>query len=204
MTQSPIVTVYLIGGPARCGKTTLTRRLQAQMSARVVELDLWKPAIINWTRAVGEHPILAAPSVSDHSPQEWVTQLRNRDLFVWEGLAQMLANSPNDGTIVEGPIWPDHVAATNFEREIKAVFLADLSPAFDQAKRLIKIARSAHTNNNWQGTWSDEKITAWAGYNRYRSSMYEEMAFVYGYPFFDVGATGLQDAQDAAFEFLTS
>jgi hypothetical protein len=176
--------IYLVGGAARCGKTTLFGRLAPLIGGQAVTLDLLKPALRHFAQAQPDDPLRAAPNINDHSPQSWLEQLRVRDRVIWDGLVPYLRTAAAHGEdlLLEGQVWPDYVAELTLEHE--AVFLVDTGAG--QAERLAQIARGPKTSNNWQAAWPPDKLTRWAGYNEHRSREMARFATEHLYPAFDL------------------
>ncbi len=200
------MTAFLIGGAARCGKSTLFRKSRKHFDGNSLDLDWLKPSIEYWSRPFAGDAILNAPSVYEYSPQEWLKQIRERDKIILDGVTSMIraANKNHDDILLCGCIWPDWVEELSNEQiDVKAVFLVDNSEA--HANRLIKIARSEEKANNWHADWSDEKITKWAEYNRLRSQTIYDQAITKNNKIvnvLDVEVLGLGEAQIQAYDFL--
>lgn len=190
--------IYLIGGPARVGKTTLSQRLIEASPAELVHLDHLLPAV----SALADHAAAAAlnkaPSINDHSPEQWLYHLRHRDRTLWTAAKAYIttAHRNNSALIMEGGLWPDWTA--HLEIDHTAVFLIDTS---DNADRLVDIAK--RHPNSWMARrkWPEAKIRRWAKYNQFRSEIIAEQAEKHSYPVFDI-SHGQTHAQNQALRTL--
>lgn len=187
----------LIGGPARVGKTTLARRWTASRPVELVHLD----HLLHATAAVATGDELGAlrtaPSITTHSPEEWLAALRERDAVLWKA-AKAYATAATGALVMEGGLWPDWTS--NIQRPHVAIFIVDTG---DSADRLVDIARTNPQSWMAQRGWSDEKIRKWAVYNQFRSTIIAELAEHHGYPVFDI-ADGIGTVQEMALKHLTS
>jgi hypothetical protein len=80
--------------------------------------------------------------------------------------------------------------------------LIDTSPT--QADRLIALARSESTQNNWMSKHDDTWIRTWAKYNIERSKLYKQLAHEYDQAVFDIADENITHAQAAALRYLFS
>lgn len=187
----------LIGGPARVGKTTLSRRWAAERSAEFVHLDHLLKSVVAVARGKERSALEKAPSINTHTPEEWLNELRHRDEVLWLA-AQAYAIAACDELVMEGGLWPDWVATLRIPHV--AVFIVDT--AEDMADRLVDIARENPQSWMAQRRWPEEKIRKWATYNRYRSDVIAGQAARHGYRVFDI-AGGISRAQDEVVRYLT-
>lgn len=142
------------------------------------------------------------PKESDHTPGEWIAELRKRDYVIWRGIKEIIDNVAHHGEslVIEGNIWPDYIDEITPSYNVRAVFLVDTDVS-GHAARLIKLARSNATQNNWMRGWPEEKIHTWAAYNVARSLEVERLAKAKGFPVFDV-AHNISSAQASALKHL--
>lgn len=197
--------IYLIGGPARCGKSTLAKRVRREIDAQIVSGDAFIESLLEnikpeWAPDIFIHamdPIEKLPG--DAAKLE---RIRQRDKVLWSFLKSYTghAGQVRDSVLVEGDIWPDHIS--ELQPDHRAVFLVDTSTPEIQAKHLIAIRDSDDNDNNWMKNWSDERLSEWAHFNLLRSRLYIELCQKHNYPIFDIADGGLQTAQDRAFEYL--
>ncbi len=190
--------IYLIGGPARVGKTTLAQRLIQAAPAELVHLDHLLPAVRALADQSAVTALNTAPSINDNSPQQWLHHLRHRDRTLWTAAKAYITTAHrNDSALaMEGGLWPDWTA--QLEIEHAAVFLIDTA---DSADRLISIAKQ-HPNS-WMARrqWPEAKIRRWAKCNQFRSETIAELAEQHGYPIFDI-SQGQTRAQAQALRTL--
>lgn len=197
--------IYLIGGPARCGKSVLAEKLRHHIDGQVLSGDAINRSLRGlttpeWLPDLFEHVV--DPLDEDDAPQTRIDRLRRRDKVLWQFLTTYFEASDfqsDDDILVDGALWPDFMAG--FEREHRAAFLVDTSP--DHVKRIMEI-RDSITKNNWMSErkYTDEKIVRWADFNVARSRQVIELCNQYGYPFFDIADGGIDQAQARAFEYL--
>jgi cytidylate kinase len=198
--------IYLVGGPSRCGKTTLARKVRKIFNAQSVSGD----AIVRSLKNVLEPDW--APDIFDkiHNPvshtdphDKQVDRLRQRDKYMWKFATEYITSveyDGNDNVVFEGGLWPDF--DIHFDVPFVAVFLVDTS--IDRAAKLIAMRDHPDTQNNWMqaGGWSDETITRWAQFDVYRSQQIIELCKKYHYQYFDIADWGIEHAQDLALEYF--
>jgi 2-phosphoglycerate kinase len=198
--------IYLIGGPARCGKSKLAEQIRKHTDGHVIAGDavvaslhaMLKP---EWLPDLFEHSVKMIDHM--HIPEEKVDRLRRRDKVAWDFYETYIKtaqdDAPNDDILIEGNLWPDFVKTLSFEH--KAVFLIDTSP--EQAGRLMRI-RDANGDNDWMKRFSDKELKTWAEFNAIRSQRYKKLCEQYGYSYFDIAKLGIEEAADEAFHALLS
>lgn len=197
--------VYLIGGPSRCGKSTLSKEVATQTDSQLLHGDFIRPAM----EAVASGEDLAAlqlrPKESEYTPDQWIEQLRTRDAVIWRGIKEVIANVTEHGEdiVVEGTIWPDYAAELAGQYSLKAAFVID-TDVNAHASRLVDLAAADDTDNNWMRNWDQNRLTNWAVYNVARSQRIAELAIEYGFLAFDIADGGISDAQEQATQYLVS
>ena len=195
--------IWLIGGPARCGKSTLLRQARTLSDGQVVSVDNLKEAILPVISKTDLAEVRLKIDESETTPEEWIKLLRRRDRVFWE-ITRAFAEAAvenDDNAVIEGNFWPDFVAElpTNFEWRI--VFLVDTSP--NHPDRIIEIARSQKpVRNNWMRDWTDERLRHWGTYNIARSQEIKRLGAIHNQPVFDVADGGLTAAQTQALSYL--
>lgn len=196
--------IRLIGGSARCGKSTLSRSVVAATTgSQLVSLDNLLESLAVVADAKTRAALRTAPGVYTHTPQEWVSGLRVRDRVLWDAARAYLDRAGTEDVIVEGGLWPDFVAATStgMVGSARVVFLVDTG---DSAQRLLHIAHTVPGNWIARRGWPDKKIRRFADYNRYRSEQITAQASAFGYPVIDIADHGrMCGAHDAALTHLT-
>lgn len=190
----------LIGGPARCGKSTLAAKAEALGAGDRISVDSLKYSLAAVASTEYKTALNYKPPLEVHDKQSWLDILRARDKVVWIG-AQAYLNAAaeyNDDVLMEGLLWPDYVS--ELRHPYKAVYMVDTSPA--HAANILAAARSDSTHNNWMKDRSDEWIAKWAEYNIERSKLYIALGRAYSQPVFDVAEYGYDEAQQKALEYL--
>lgn len=199
--------IYSIGGPARCGKSTLAARFRRHIDAQVLSGDALTHALQDnflkpqWLPDLFEHDV--DPLNSQPSDQKRVERLRRRDMVMWQfykGYFEHSAHTSNDNIIIDGNIWPDSLATLSLNH--RAVFVVDTS-LDSQAKRLMAI-RDSNQPNNWMKhhNYTNEKIEQWAAFNAERSCAYVTLCQTHQYVYFDIATLGIAGASAQAFEYL--
>lgn len=197
--------IYLIGGPARCGKSTLAARVRKEIDGQVIAGDAFVHALYDnlqpeWMPDLFDRKV--DPIATIHELDAKVDRLRRRDAVTWRFyqayMATAIADAPADDVLLEGNIWPDSL--DTFTLEHRAVFLIDTSA--DQVERLIAI-RDANGDNDWMRDFNDQKLAEWAEFNIVRSRRYVALCDQYGYHYFDIAESGVAGAEQRAFEYLT-
>lgn len=200
--------IYLIGGPARCGKSVLAGRVRRKVNGEVISGDAFKKTLqqnlrVSWIPDIYDR--IVAPVDKMSSVSRRVDRLRRRDERMWqfyEGyIDSALEASPREDILIEGNIWPDF--ASSLRHQYRAAFLVDLSPVDQQFERL-KAIRDGDDDNNWMNDreFSDGKLAKWAKFNRLRSERYVQLCRGYNSPYFDIARHGIQHAQDRAYDYL--
>ena len=198
--------IYLIGGPARCGKSTLAKRMRRVIDGSILSGDAvvygmknylkeeWMPGL--FTGTVNPVRNLAEPAAQ-------LERLLERDVAIWPFYEKYIENLqydvPLEDILIDGNLWPELVKSLPHGH--RAVFMVNLAAPEVQAEGLIAI-RDEGADNNWMKKWDDERIRTWAHFNLLRSRRYVDMCNLHGYPYFDVSG-GFSEAQDQAFEYLT-
>jgi 2-phosphoglycerate kinase len=196
--------IYLIGGPARAGKSTLARMVRKEVDAQVISGDALRHSLIEqltpeWFPELFEHTI--DPFNEFETDEMKIMRLRRRDEAMWGfywRYAEAAAKEEDD-VLIDGNLWPDFIHT--FPLEHRAVFMVDTSP--DQAKRLIAI-RDYQEPNDWmrEANYSNEKIIKWAKFNLLRSRLVIDLCKKHGYPYFDIKDDGMDSTQARALDYL--
>ncbi len=194
ITQAPI----LIGGPARVGKTTLSRRLALHTSAALVQLDHLLHAVCAVAAPESRIALEKAPSIKTRTPKQWLDELRERDRVLWQAAHAYVIAAQGEPIIIEGGLWPDWVR--ELELEHNTAFIVDTGQSAD---RLVEIARTQPQSWMAQRKWPEHKIRKWAGYNKFRSEFIAELAAQHDYPVFDI-ADAMGPTLEEAFDHLAA
>lgn len=196
--------MYLIGGAARCGKTTLAHRVRKDFDGQVISQDIVTEAIRSITTPESHPDIFERatdPIKRDDPPQKRIARLRRRDKVIWTFMKGYFdtAFHAGDSVLSEGCIWPS--ALKELDLDHRAVFIVDTSP--DHAERLIHI-RDTEEHNNWmrKRQYDDAYIHVWAQFNIERSKLIIQECEELGYPYFDIADGGIEKAHDRAVAYL--
>jgi hypothetical protein len=196
--------IYLIGGPARCGKSTLARKFRKHIDGQIIAGDAFVHALKtnlepSWMPDIFDHDIA---HVGVERAKAEVDRLRRRDETMWQFYQAYLRtaheDAPADDLLLEGNLWPDYMEL--FELPYRAVYLIDTS-VDGQVGRLAGI-RDSLSDNNWMRSFTDEKLHEWAEFNALRSQRYRELCQVNSARCFDIAELGIEGAQRQAFEYL--
>ncbi|MFZ1301033.1 MAG: hypothetical protein WAQ27_00405 [Candidatus Microsaccharimonas sp.] len=194
-------TVYLIGGPARVGKSTLSRLLNEQIISHRITGDVLMQMLVKAEAIPYAH-------VSMEPKDTWLERLVIRDRRLWphiHKLATDIVTHHNESIIIDGALYPDFLAELPLEVPYRFVVLVDTSSVDVQTERMIEIRDSASSSNNWQKdhSYTDDFLKEWTSLNRGRSLQYVEQAGVHGVKVFDVADYPSQTKmQEAALEWL--
>jgi len=198
--------IYLIGGGARCGKSTLAKTVLAQKpQAAYLSGDSFRQALKPVL------PVFHTSGVDADDPEKYVRYYKDhvenaidetirRAEALWPFIERYIisyAHESDDDLIVESvDIWPQLIQT--LELPHKAVFLVDTDAS--QWQRVTKFLGE----NDWitAKKMTPEQIEAWASYNAPRGNRVIEECRTYDYPFEDIAANGFEAAQAAALRRL--
>jgi uridine kinase len=189
--------IYLIGGPARCGKSTLAARVRREVNGEVISADAFKKSLqLNlraaWMPDIFDHVVAPVAKMSSLARQ--VDRLRRRDERMWQFykgyIDSALEATPHEDILIEGNIWPDFIAGLRHSHQ--AAFMVDISPADEQFERLKDI-RDGDEDNNWMSErgFTDRRLKKWAEFNLLRSQRYAQLCREFGYLYFDISHRGI-------------
>lgn len=196
--------IYLIGGPARCGKSTLARRLRKEIDGQVIAGDAFVHALKKnldpaWIPDIFDHDIA---HVGVERAKAEVDRLRRRDETMWQFYQAYLEtaheDAPADDLLLEGNLWPDYMEL--FKLPYRAAYLIDTS--VERQELRLKGIRDSMSDNNWMRNFTDEKLHEWTLFNAARSQRYLEICEASGARYFDIAELGIEAAQQRAFEYL--
>lgn len=201
--------IYLIGGPARCGKSTLAARVRREVNGEVISADAFKKSLqLNlraaWMPDIFDHVV--APVAKMSSLERQVDRLRRRDEQMWQFyvgyIDSALEATPHEDVLIEGNIWPDFIAGLRHSHQ--AAFMVDTSPSDEQFERLRAIRDDHDSDNNWMSErgFGDRQLKKWAKFNLLRSQRYVQLCQEFGYLYFDISRHGIQYSQDRAYDYL--
>jgi 2-phosphoglycerate kinase len=203
----------LIGGAARCGKSTLAREVRAATDMQTLSGDALRTTLrrVMPYGSIPELHVSRAEKIRDEQEfinhhtlgaQAEIEAKRRQAKYVWSVITtyiKEIEHESADSVLVESiDVWPDLIAVSGLHH--RAAFLVNTSP--DQAERIIATRGTdpydwMHANN-----YSDARIIAWSEFNRQRSEMVRDMAEEQGYPCFDLAETSFEDSQMAAKDYL--
>lgn len=196
--------IYLIGGSARCGKSTLARRFRVGFDGQVLSGDSTRVAIRETSRPEWLPDVfdkIVDPTFEDDPPAKRIARFRRRDMVVWNFLQKYFDSVAfaDDDVLVDGPLWPSMLK--DYTPAHRAVFMVDTSP--DHVERVLHI-RDTATHSNWMRDekYTDDAIKKWAKLNIERSRRMIAECKEYGYEYFDIAELGLDGVQDEAFQYL--
>jgi 2-phosphoglycerate kinase len=127
--------IYLIGGPPRCGKTTVAMRLAHTLNCSRLPVDYLTTAFMNyvpqadWQRLFPNEGVRGDARFATFPPEQIVANYRTKAEHTWPGMRDIIAYALYDRhtLIVEGyqiePRFVDEILTTYPQFEIKAVFL---------------------------------------------------------------------------------
>ena len=151
--------IYLIGGPPKCGKTTLAKRLAREyqiswISADTLQNIVWAYTPKNNHASLFPHSYLRGESndefYSEHSPQQIIKNYIAQGETAYDAISMMAETylTDNDDFIVEGyqvtPEIVDRIFKKFGKEHVKAVFLVK----YDEQKFIQDIHKST-TPNDW-------------------------------------------------------
>lgn len=198
--------IYLIGGPARCGKSTLAKRVRREIDAQVVSADAFTESLLRTLHPDQLPEIFIHQKDSIHELPDNEAKLERiyrRDKAMWkfyEGYMFEVEERQHESLLLEGNLWPDLVSSLSYAYQ--AVFLIDSSPVDERVAFLTRLRDSKDTSNNWMRDFSDERMRDLAEFNLLRSQRYKSLCEEYKQSFFDIADEGIQAAHDRAFAAL--
>lgn len=196
--------IYLIGGSARCGKSTLARTLRKNFDGQVLSGDSTRVAIRDtsrpeWLPDVFDK-IVDRPTEGDPIAKQ-IARFRRRDEVVWNFLQRYFESAAfaGDDVMVDGPLWPSMFEG--YEPEHRAVFLIDTSE--NHAQRVMHIRDTAE-HGNWMRDfkYTDEAVIKWAKLNIERSKMIAAECKKHGYQYFDIADSSIERVHEQAANYL--
>ena len=106
--------IYLIGGPARCGKSTLARKVRSEIDAQVLSGDALRQSLIEqlppeWFPDLFEHTF--DPFDKFETDEMRITRLRRRDEAMWGFYWRYVeaATKSEDDVLIDGNLWLDYI-----------------------------------------------------------------------------------------------
>lgn len=196
--------LYLIGGGARCGKTSLAKKLLHQKpGAAYLSGDSFRSALKPVL------PVFHTSGVDASNPEAYIAYYKKhteqaidetivRAEALWPFIERYITaySHESDGDLVveSVDIWPQLIHQLDIPH--KAMFLVDTDAT--QWKRVTEHL----SENDWITTkgLTLEQIEAWASYNAPRGNRIIELCEQHGYSYQDVATLRFEAAQDAALQ----
>ncbi len=205
--------LYLIGGTARCGKSTLARRLRKHLGAQSVSGDAFRVSIKkNFTNSAIGHLHedtlgfdLSQPSQyvkyhtveTDHVIGKMDLQSKLLSPLLATYAESVFLESDDDLIIESVDLLPQYLF--NFATPYKAIFLVDTS--VDQWQRIARFPDKHSWMNN---RLNNEQVQAWATSSAARAKTIISMCEAFDAPYFDISNTDYNEAQEEGFKLLLS
>lgn len=199
--------LYLIGGGARCGKSTLAKTLLRQLpNAAYLSGDSFRQSLkpilptFHTSGVNSDDPEAYIQYYKEHT-EEAIDETLKRAEALWPFIERYVTAyhyESNDDLIVESvDIWPHLIHRLTVPHE--AVFLVDTDGT--QWKRVIEHLGE----NDWITAkhLTVEQVKAWAFYNAPRGNRIIELSHQYGYEVSDIAELGFKGAQGRALLKLT-
>lgn len=199
--------ILLIGGPARCGKSTLAAMVRKEIDGQIISGDALSRGLRGVVGAE-ELPDLFVDQIDKFlltDPHNvCIDRLRRRDRTMWrfyKGYIREAHRISKDDILLDANLWPDFLP--ELELGHRAVFMVDTS---DNRAEWVRNIRDnvGDRENNWMRdrNYSDEKIELWAKFDVARSRKMIELCEENDYPYFDLAVHGIARAQELAKEYL--
>lgn len=200
--------ILLIGGPARCGKSTLARMVRAEIDGQVLSGDAFSRSLREVLQ-VSDMPDIfidqvEKPSLTRDPHNVFIERLRRRDKAMWRFYRNYIEEAcriSQDNILLDANLWPDFII--DLQLEHRAVFMLDTSDnRAEWARHIRDTARP--DENNWmkERNYSDEKIELWAQFDVTRAKLMIEYCKKHDYPYFDLADHGISRAQELAKNYL--
>ena len=203
----------LIGGAARCGKSTLAREVRRSTDMHTLSGDAFRTTLRK-TAPRGTFPNLHVARAEkiqdeqafiDHHSVNAAVEIetkRSQAKFVWpfiENYLSAVEHESEDTVLVESiDVWPDLIAASGLSH--RAAFLVNTSP--EQAERIISTRETDPYDWIHENRYSDDRIRAWSEFNVQRSKFIKNLAANVGYLCVDLAETSFAQGQNIAKGYL--
>jgi hypothetical protein len=171
--------IYLIGGPARAGKTFLAKKLLQQYGISIFSTDFIVVGLGNGMQSFGIHEY--------QTPAEVAVKL-------WPLCKEILIAMMHSGITycVEGAvITPEHIYELQqlYPGKIKACFLGYCEV---DGKSKLSEDKEHFTGNDWLQLLPEDKALECLQYNQEQSIITRDACLDYGYEFFDTSLLFLE------------
>lgn len=200
--------IFLIGGPARCGKSTLAKMVRREIDGQVLSGDSFNGSIVKSLDVSAAPDIfiddVEKPSLIKHTHEEFIARLRRRDKVSWSFYRNYIEHAyrtSKDDILMDANLWPDYLPELKLVHS--AVFMVDTSDNRADWARYIR-DNVGDNENNWMRDrgYTDEKIELWAKFDVARARRIIELCKKYNYPYFDLAEHGISRAQELAKDYL--
>lgn len=203
----------LIGGSARCGKSTLAAEIRQTTGMQALSGDALRTSLRK-ASILGTFPVLHSPRPEKiQDDEEFIrrhTELATQEVeakheqarFVWpfiEKYVEAIEHESGEPVVVDSiDVWPDIIATSGLSH--RAAFLVNTSQT--QADRIISTRGTDPYDWIHENNYSDDRIRAWSQFNAERSVTIRELADMNGYYCVDLAEISFDEAQASAREYL--
>jgi 2-phosphoglycerate kinase len=165
--------IYIIGGVARSGKSTVSRYISAKSGMPYFPMDILMSSIID----------LGNPFSIDYKADSNLTAHK-----MWPLTRSIVENIRAYKTdyIFEGiSFWPDLLHSLSFKDEIRACFIG--IAAADANEKVKQLRKSQNEPNSWQNEFSDEELLGQVRNIIRISEILKNDCYRYGFEYFESG-----------------
>lgn len=198
--------IYLIGGGARCGKSTLAKSfIQEKPGTMYLSGDSLRQSVrpvlpdFHTSGVDTDNPAKYIDYYKEHTDEAIDETIRRAEL-VWPFIERYIVahsfESDSDLIVESVDIWPHLVSKLDMPH--KAIFMVDSDSK--QWRRVTKYLGQ----NDWitNKKLTGEQIEAWAMYNAPRGERIIKESAKFGYQYKDIAEIGFESAQSSALEWL--
>jgi len=203
--------IYLIGGPPRTGKTTLTMRFLRERPVLAASTDAVRYTLRQIMNKNQQPDLFHMGKYTSNEPAEIeyllthpneVIDVQNREsAIVWQSVRNFIKSNIDDGfdIIIEGiAVLPALIQTLEYPHT--AIFLGNQSDTHFQI--ILKSAR--RNRNDWMHNLSDEAIRAFSSFNQAFSVYIESEARKHKVPYVEVRDDDFDTSMDTALKRLLS
>lgn len=183
--------LYIVGGAARSGKSTLARKLVTELKIPYFSID---QILIGLEKGLPEFGITHKQTTLERAPK------------LWPILKPMLINIYNSEPeyCVDGDVLlPEYIE--ELTKEIEYIKVAYVGYAHIDPQEKLRSIKGYEGPNNWTVGMSDEQILHQIIHNGISFSEYlEKETAKYGFNYFDTSSGDFEETIQKAFNHLTS
>lgn len=179
--------LYIIGGAARSGKSTLAKRLNQELKIPYFSID---HVLISLEKGIPELGITHEQKTLERSPKMWLI-LKPMLINIYEAEPEYLV----DGDM----LLPKYIG--ELANEIEHIKVCYLGYVHVNPEEKLQSIRKYKGPNNWTKDLSDKKILELVERGIELSSYLEKEALEYGFRYFDT-SSNFTDVIDKAFNYL--